>query len=396
MKVAMIAPPWLPIPPEGYGGIENVLAVLIPALLRQGVEVELFTVNETTIPATKKHYLYEKGQYEFIHLPMYEAVPIPMAHTLFAFAAIKAAGDFDIIHSHNGFVDLLPAAFAESLPPILHTLHGPPFSSDDRLGPGIVDNRPMWRQLGKAMSDSLHIVGISASLTARAPRELNRILMKPVHNGVDPAAFPFVSEKSDYFVTLARAHPDKGQAIAVRLCRKHGYKLRLAGVVASMTKPRQVLMELADPLSRFRSVTDFRYFSDYIFPYLDEHIEYVGDVSGQYKLDFLARAKALLFPIQWDEPFGMAPIEALACGTPVVAMARGALPEIIQHGVNGFLANTEEEFEDYMLRVGEIDPAACRRSVEEKFCANRMAKEYLQRYKSLLRSRNRKPETHRV
>jgi glycosyltransferase involved in cell wall biosynthesis len=228
-------------------------------------------------------------------------------------------------------------------------------------------------------------VAISQTLADHAPRELKRRLLQPVHNSVDPEQFPFVGEKSDYFITLARVHPDKGQAIAVRLCQKLGYKLRLAGVVGSLVKPRQVLMELADPLSRYRSMVDFRYFSDRIFPYLDDDIQYVGDISGQHKMDFLSHARALLFPIQWDEPFGMAPIEALACGTPVIAMARGALPEIIQHGINGFLAHNEGEFEHYMQRVGEIDPAACRRSVEEKFSARRMAKEYIQRYKTAIR-----------
>jgi len=389
MKVAMVAPPWLPIPPIGYGGIENVLAALVPALMEEGVEVELFTVGETTLKAHKNHWLYEKGQYDYIHAPMYDSLPVPMAHTFFAFNTVKAAGDFDIIHTHNGFVDLLGGAFVDGLPPIVHTLHGPPFTTPDRLVLSLADSTPMWEQIGKSFSKSLHIVGISKALMASAPRELKRITLKPVHNGIDPSDFPYREQKEDYFITLARSHPDKGQGIAARLCNELGHKLRLAGVVADMTRPKQVMMELANPLSKYRGLADFRYFSDEIFPYLNGLIEYVGDISGQAKMDFLSHAKALLFPIQWDEPFGMAPIEALACGTPVISMARGALNEIIQHGVNGFLASDEQEFKYYMQRVDDIDPAACRKSVEDNFSARHMAREYIKRYKTLIRRRQR-------
>ncbi len=396
MKIAMIAPPWLPVPPVGYGGIENVLAVLVPALMELGAEVELFTVGETTLKATKNHSLYETGQYKYIHHPMYDALPITVAHSLFAVNKILDTGDFDIIHSHNGYIDIAIAAYANNLPPIVHTLHGPPFTTDDRLALDLPDNLPMWRQVGlsqkRTTNKNLFVVGISRALTKNAPAALKPIMLKPVHNGVDPVQFPFVSNKSDYFATLARSHPDKGQGIAVRACFKLGYKLKLAGVVGSMSRPKQVMLELANPLSPYRSLIDFRYFSDQIFPYLDDgQIEYVGDLSGQNKLDFLSHARALLFPIQWEEPFGMAPIEALACGTPVIAMARGALPEIIEHGVNGFLANNEDEFEHYMQRADEIDPTACRKSVEDKFSAECMAKAYLDRFQYVLKKTGKLP-----
>jgi glycosyltransferase involved in cell wall biosynthesis len=132
---------------------------------------------------------------------------------------------------------------------------------------------------------------------------------------------------------------------------------------------------------------DFRYYSDEILPYTLRYrnITYSGNLSGARKMKFLSEARALLFPLEYDEPFGMAVIEALACGTPVVAMNRGAMPEIIQHGVNGFLANTEKEFSEYMERVGEIDPAACRASVERLFSADHMATEYIDRYKEVIR-----------
>lgn len=383
----MVAPPWLPIPPVGYGGIENVVAVLVPALMKLGVDVELFTVGDSTIRSTRNHSLYKSGQYDYIHQPMYNSLPILITQILFALRTVKESGNFDLIHCHNGFIGPLASIYSDdALPPLLHTLHGPPFTDEDRLARNIPDNLPMWREYGLASSAKVFFVGISQALMSTAPKELRRKMLKPVHNAVDPSQFPFRAEKSDYFATLARSHPDKGQAIAVQAARKLGVKLKLAGVVADLKRPRQVLMELANPLSRYRGIEDFRYFSDQIFPYLDEdQIEYLGDLSGQAKLDFLAGARALLFPIQWDEPFGMAPIEALACGTPVVAMSRGALPEIIKHGYNGFLAHTTREFMQYMRRVGEIDPANCRKSVEERFSAHHMAQEYLNRYKAILR-----------
>ena len=392
MKIAMLAPPWLPIPPNGYGGIENVLAVLVPALMKQGAEVELFTVGESTIEATKKHSLYKTGQYDYIHGPVYNALPIVIAQTMFAFNIVAKAGDFDIIHSHNGFVDPMAAAYADNLPPIVHTLHGPPFTTPDRLALNLPDNLPMWRELGRSQrltrKQNLFIVPISQALMMNAPTALKSTFVKPVHNGVDPADFPYVTEKSDYFVTLARAHPDKGQGIAARLCYKMGYRLRIAGLVANMSRPKQVMMEIANPLSKYRGIIDFKYFSDEVFPFLDDgEIEYVGDIAGDNKLSLLSHARALLNPIQWEEPFGMAPIEALACGTPVIAMARGAMPEIIEHGVNGFLAKNEKEFERYMRRVDEIDPAACRKSVEDKFSAECMAREYLDRFEAIIKQR---------
>jgi glycosyltransferase involved in cell wall biosynthesis len=231
----------------------------------------------------------------------------------------------------------------------------------------------------------VHIVPISQALANAAPKELRPRLMPVVHNSVNVNQFPFVADKQDYFITLARFHPEKGQALAVQACLKLGQRLKMLGSVAGIASPKKVLLELANPLSELRGLTDFRYYSDRIFPHLQEGlIEHLGDVSGQAKLDVISNAQALLFPIQWEEPFGMAAIEALACGTPVISMARGALPEIIEHGVNGFLAHNMKEFMQYMRRIDQIDPAACRQSVVRKFSAPVLAKKYLQRYKTVL------------
>lgn len=385
IRVAMIAPPWLPIPPSGYGGVENVLNGLVPALMRLGVEVVLFTVGDSKIRASAKHWVYQTGQFSEIHKPSYDAMAVYVAHLLKALEVIREDGQFDIIHDHNTCVGPLVFAYAENcLPPAIHTIHNPPFTTDDYKRPGIPDNRPMWRQLAKT-AKRLHLVGISRAMDDAAPKEVRHLMLPPVHNAVVVDDFPFVSKKSDYFITLARFHPEKGQHIAIRACQKLGFKLKMAGNVGDISTKQRLMLELANPLSPYRSLTDFRYYSDHIYPHtLDPSIEYMGEVSGQHKLEFISHAKALLFPIQWEEPFGMAPIEAMASGTPVVAMARGAMPEIIEHGVNGFLAKNEKEFTQYVERVGEIDPVACRQSVEKNFSAEIMAERYLAHYKTVI------------
>lgn len=161
----------------------------------------------------------------------------------------------------------------------------------------------------------------------------------------------------------------------------------MAGTVADIGSNRKLLSELSSPLSSYRTNIEFRYYSDKVLQHVLAHrnISYVGNIGGAKKMKFISQAKALLFPIEWEEPFGMAVTESLACGTPVVAMNRGAMPEIIEHGVNGFLANDEEEFYEYAERVDEIDSAACRRSVEERFSSDIMALAYIDRYREVIK-----------
>ena len=380
----MIAPPWLPIPPKGYGGIENVLAGLVPELIKLGVKVELFTAGDSTIKATKRHWLYKTGQYSQIHKPQYDALPISIAHLQFALNAIKKDGGFDIIHDHNGFIGpLLFYNVHSEFPPVVHTLHGPPFTTADRLELGIPDNLLMWKQF--KYPNGLRIVPISEALGNAAPPNLKKQMLPVVHNAVVAEDFPFIAKKENYFITLARFHPEKGQHIAVKACLELGYNLKMAGGVSGITSPKKLILEIGNPLSGYRSDMAFRYFSDHIFPHLElGQIEHLGEIKGERKLDLIKKAKGLLFPIAWDEPFGMAPIEALACGTPVIAMARGALPEIVEHGVNGFLAKNESEFRHFMTKTNEIDPQACRDSVERKFSGHMMAKKYLEHYKTVI------------
>lgn len=388
LRVAIVAPPWLAMPTKGYGGIELVLQNLATALQREGVEVELFANGEHTIPGVTTHFLYSKEQFCHIYQPYYESFPIVQAHLLFAYNRIKEDGNFDIIHSnipHVGPTFWTTVTQDPALPPVLSTFHGPPFTTDNQHDIGGTYNTDDLLQVKNFYG--YYAVCISDAMTETAPKNISSRLLPAVHNAIKPEDFPFVSDKKNYFVTLARFAPYKGQHIAVKAAAKLKKRLRMAGVVADIESNRKLLFELANPLSSYRSDSQFRYYSDKILPYVlrYRYITYSGNLSGKRKLKFLSEAKALLFPIEWDEPFGMSVIEALACGTPVIAMNRGAMPEIIEHGVTGFLANSENEFIEYMKRIDEIDPEACRRSVEQKFSATAMAKSYIERYKEVIK-----------
>ena len=385
MRVAIIAPPWLAMPVNGYGGIEVVLEGLINGLIDLGVEIELFGNSERKMSGVKTHSIYSIEQYFNIDRPFYESLPILAAHMEFALNKIKDDGKFDIIHDHNGFLGPEVLAWATNnrdLPPVVHTIHGPPFSNKHTLAQGLPDNRLFWRNLGNNMG-RMYVVGISNTLMEPAPPAMRGHIMPTVYNAIELDKFKFVKKKKDYFVTLARFSRDKGQHIAAEICARRGFQLKMAGTINGIGSNKKLLFELANPLSTYRHYNDFRYYSDKILPYTLKYdkISYSGNLNFEDKVKFLSESKALLFPIDWEEPFGMVVIEALACGTPVVAMNRGAMPEIIQHGVNGFLANNTKEFEEYMDRIDEIDPVACRKSVKDNFSAGCMAAAYLERYK---------------
>lgn len=388
LRVAVIAPPWLAMPIKGYGGIELVIQGLVKGLVEAGAEVELFANGARTMKGIKTHFLYDQEQFDHIYEPYYESYPIVQAHLLFAYNHIKKDGGFDIIHDHTPHVG--PAFWSlatkdKLIPPVLHTFHGPPFVGAETHNFGTIYNTADLDQMEDP--GCLYTTCISDAMTRTVPRTVAPRVLDAVHNAIDIDDFPFVETKKSYFVTLARFAPYKGQHIAVKAAAKLKKRLRMAGPVADITSNRKLLFELANPLSPYRNDNQFRYYSDKILPYVLRHprITYSGNLSGKRKAKFLSEAKALLFPIEWEEPFGMSVIEALACGTPVIAMNRGAMPEIIEHGVTGFLADTEEEFVQYMQRIDEIDPIACRQSVEQRFSANAMAEEYIERYKETLK-----------
>lgn len=388
LRVAMIAPPWLTIPPQGYGGIEEVVDGLHVGLRKLGVDAELFSVRSSRIRGVKVNSYFKEGLYEHIHRPVYESSPILVAHLLYSLDAIRKDGKFDIIHDHNGFLGPLAMHYFTQIPgtpPVVHTYHGPPFSTAAFLKKsGLPDNRDMWNLLGK--SKRFFVVGLSESMMKEAPRALKPCILPHVHNAVVLTKFTFHPKKQKYFYTIGRFSPEKGNHIAAQLCDELGYTLKMAGTVAGINTPKQLILELSNPLSDYRGYTDFRYYSDKVWPITVKNpdIQYIGNICAEEKDKLIGAARAFLLPIDWEEPFGMVMIEALACGTPVVAMNRGSVPEIIEHGVNGFVANSVSEFKKYMQRVDEISPSACRESVEKRFSHEVMAKNYLDRYREVL------------
>jgi len=387
LRVAIIAPPWIALPVKGFGGIELVLQTLVDELLRQNVEVEIFGNGARKMHGVKTHSLYKTEQIENIHRPYTEALPIVLAHMQFALNEIRKDGAFDIVHDHNELIGPQFWALATQLagiPPVLHTLHVPPTNSKSMSEQGIPERRTYLELLGDM--GNMYIVAISEAMTRLLPKQVHHQTLDKVYNAIDPEMYPYIKDKKDYFITLARLSALKGQHTAAKLCARKGYRLRMAGTVAGIESSEKLLLELANPNSKFNNFVDFQYYRDKVMPYVDnQQITYEGNLSGQKKLKFISQAKALLFPIDWEEPFGMAIIEALACGTPVVAMNKGAIPEIIIHGVNGFLANNEEEFAEYMDRIHEIDPEACRASVVARFSASKITKEYINRYEEVIR-----------
>jgi glycosyltransferase involved in cell wall biosynthesis len=228
--------------------------------------------------------------------------------------------------------------------------------------------------------------GISDPQMLAATKKLNSQSLGVVHNGVDVEDFRYLAKKGEYVIMLARFTHDKGQDIAARVCSELDLPLRMAGTVGGIDSPNVLLKELEDPASPLHDYKDVKYYLQAVRPHERNYprIAWVGSVGGDEKRKLVAGARALLMPIRWEEPFGMAVIEALASGTPVVAMNRGAMEVIIKDGYNGFLVDDEQQFKDRLRWVDDIDPANCRDSVRKRFSATDMAMRYTELYAQVI------------
>ena len=370
--VLVNAGPWLPVPPVGYGGIENVLDTLIPALRAEGVRIVLATVGTSTIDVDERVETFAGPQFAHVTAPYNAAVGVTHAHMTHVGRRLRDGG-IDLVHDHLEVVGAaILGAMGSEAPPALQTLHWDLAKHPDFYGS--FDGR-----------GRVHFNALSTLQLGNAPENLRRQVLAVVPLAVRVAEHPFVADKRGPLLHLSRIFRAKGQHTAARLCRERGLRLHPAGPVAYATTPEQLDAELADPASPLHARPDVRYFLDEVRPEIDgELVRWIGALAGQAKLDALAGARALLMPITWDEPGATVVIEAMACGTPVIGMRRGALPTLIEHGVNGLLADTEDEFAACLDRVDAIDPAACRRIAAERYDAPVMARAYLGLYEQVL------------
>lgn len=336
MKIAVIAPVWIPIPPEGYGGIERVIKLLVDELVEMGEEVTLFASGGSRTLARQVIY-FKEAPTQHMGDVIFDSIHVGKAYRDIAL------GDYDVIHDHAGF---LGPAFARLMPqPVVHTLHGP-----------FIPDITMFYE---AFSNDCYYVAISKRQQEMGP-ELNYLGVVP--NAVDMEEQRYLGEKDDYLVNLGRICEAKGTEKAVIMAKEKGRRIILAG--------------------KIDQGCDMEYFETRIRPHVDgKRVVYLGEVTQEEKVTILSRAQAFLFPIQWEEPFGLVMAESLAYGTPVLATRFGAAPEIIEHGVTGFLADTPEELALYVDRVDELDPLICRREAEKRFSPHAMAQSYLEIYR---------------
>ncbi|MEG8040663.1 glycosyltransferase family 4 protein [Sphingomonas sp. LR60] len=333
MKIAMLAPIAWRTPPRHYGPWELVTHLLTEALVERGVDVTLFATLDSLTSATLDGVVPAPYSED----PSIDAKVWEYRHLSHVFAQAER---FDLIHNQADF----PAhAFAPLVDtPVVTTIHG--FSSDRIL--------PMYAPF----HDRVHYVAIS-----EADRHPALRYAATIHHGIPLDDFRFDAVGGDDLLFFGRLHPDKGAAEAIAAARATGRALNLYGIVQ-----------------------DQGYHDRAVAPALDERIRYHGAVGGEARVAALGKARALLHLINFDEPFGLSVIEAMACGTPVIATRRGSMPELIADGVTGFLVDTPAEAVAAIERAGEIDRAACRRAVAERFSVARMADDYIALYRRIL------------
>ena len=340
-RIALIVSPWFPVPPSGYGGIELMAFILARELSSRGHSVTVIGRQGTSGPF-EALALAPASWTDDLGRP--DGIPRQLLFLYRAYETVRRRA-FDVIHDHTGLTGILVASQARLQTPVVATLHGPLSEAEG--------------DLLSAVARQVNLVAISRSQQSTVAGVEWRAV---VHNAVDPAAYTPITnhdEKDDYVVDLARINPDKGQHLAIEAAKRLNVRLVLAGKV--------------DPDGR-------EYFEEKIKPNLNGQVTWLENVGGKEKAQLLAKAKALLFPIEWEEPFGLAMVEAMVSGTPVIAFRRGAAPEVVEQGVTGFLADDLDGMVEAYGRLGEIDLKRCAEEAAKRFGPARMADGYLNVY----------------
>jgi glycosyltransferase involved in cell wall biosynthesis len=336
LRIGLIAPPWLPVPPVAYGGTETVMDVLARGLQEHGHSVVLFAATDSSCPVEIRS---SGGPGPGVDVG---GSPVEVHHAL---AAYRSLVDVDVIHDHTSMGPLV--AWGERRAHVVTTNHNP-FSAP-------------YGSVFATVDDVVDVVAISHHHAASA---VGVRIAKVIHHGLDPRSFPIGDGGGGHLAFLGRMSPSKGPQRAIAIAKATGRPLILAG--------------------KQHSAAEQQFFEAVIRPQLCNDITYIGEVGFKDKVKLLGEAVALVNPIEWDEPFGMVMIEALACGTPVYAYARGAAPEIVAPGLTGFLGNTEDDLVVLLDRLDEIDRKACRATIEGHFSVTRMVDEHLEIYRQAL------------
>lgn len=344
LKIGMIAPPWLCIPPKGYGGIELVVYNLAEGLTKLGHEVLLFAPEDSLtsarlIPQVPRHLGQDWGSFAK------EAFSLLSAKFSFARAAYEKV---DIIHDHSLYQTDLPVK-------AVYTIHGPATEPAktacrelSRQGHGIIAISERQRQLFG--NGKINFGGV-------------------VHNSIDVKKVLFQEKKEKFIFFIGRANWEKGLDLAVRVAVKADKRLVMA---IKMTE-------------KFEQ----EFFAREVKPWLDKYkkrkyLTMFEVITPKEKFDLYKKAAVTIFSSQWEEPFGLVMIESMACGTPVIALNRGAAPEVIVNGKTGFVVDTEEEMVQAVKKIGDIDPRDCRRHVEKNFSVEKMCREHAEIYKKAI------------
>ncbi len=338
LRIAMVAPPWYPLPPRGYGGSELVVHLLHTELRRRGHQVTVFGATESAPGVTM---LADAGWIQDLGGP-WGAV---REATYLARVYDHLDGQrFDVIHDHVSPEGILLALRSGVAPVVVHTVHG--------------EITEPYCTFYQEVENRVRLCAISVSQATSAPK---LHFAAVVHNAVEIPTGPPSRSRERYLIEVARIVSSKGQHLAIDVARRTGRKLILAGKVE-------------------RTGEGERYFEDEVEPYLGRSIEYYPNVHGAEKARLVARAAAGIFPLQWEEPFGLAMAECMVAGTPVIALRTGSAPELIEPGVTGFLAEDVDGLVDAVNHLEEIDPAQCAAVARERFSPARMADDYLRVY----------------
>ncbi|MDA8070929.1 MAG: glycosyltransferase family 4 protein [Actinomycetota bacterium] len=337
MRIAIISPPWVAVPPPAYGGTENVLDILARALQSAGHDVLLYATGDSRCPVELR-YSFDAALGVSVGGTVAE-----LRQVVDAYHAVREWGA-EVVHDHTLAGPLYANRFPELA--VVTTNHGP---FDGNLG-----------KIYQEVATRVPVIAIShhqASTARGVP------ITAVIHHGVDLDRFPAGTGGGGYALFLGRMTAEKGVHVAAKVARAAGVPLRIA--------------------AKMREVPEREYFEEQVKPLLGGGVEYIGEVGAQEKMDLLAGATCLLNPIAWPEPFGMVMVEALACGTPVVTTPRGAAPEIVDDGVTGLVRAEESALVRALAEVQELDRSACRRAVKERFSASRLASEHVDVYRQV-------------